>query len=77
MLVILNYYSFRVLFDKIAYVYFFEKNINILALEAASPGNRNCANCISALSFPIASRLVYQCSAAAMTEVPGIVLVPL
>jgi len=31
--------SFRVLFDKIAFVYFLEKCICILALEMASPGN--------------------------------------
>jgi len=30
-----------------------EKNINILALEMASPGNRHCADGIGALSFPI------------------------
>jgi len=29
----------------------FEKYINILALEMASPGNLHCANCISMLSF--------------------------
>ena len=52
-LVISNHNSFRVLFDKIASVYFFEKYINILALEMASPVNRHCANCIGALSFPI------------------------
>ena len=27
----------------------FEKYINILALEMASPGNRHCASCIGAL----------------------------
>ena len=32
----------------------FEKYINILALEMASVGNRHCADCIGALSFPIA-----------------------
>jgi len=31
----------------------FEKYINISALEMASPGNRHCANCNDALSFPI------------------------
>ena len=30
--------------------------INSLALEMASPGNRHCANCIGALSFPITTR---------------------
>jgi len=49
-LVISNHNSFRVLFDKIASV--FEKYIDILALEMASPGNQHCANCIGALSFP-------------------------
>ena len=32
---------------------FFEKNISISALEIASVGNRHCAKCIGALSFPI------------------------
>jgi len=35
---------------------FFEKYMDILALEMASPGNRHCANCIGALSFPISVR---------------------
>jgi len=34
-------------------MFLFEKYTNILALEMASPGNRHCANCIGALSFPI------------------------
>ena len=50
-MVISNHNSFRVLFDKIASV--FEKNIQILALEMASPGNQHCANCIGTLSFPM------------------------
>jgi len=29
-----------------------EKYTSILALEMASPGNQNCANCIGTLSFP-------------------------
>jgi len=33
----------------------FEKYINILALEMASPGNRRCASCIGTLSFPMKS----------------------
>jgi len=33
----------------------FEKYSNILALEMASPGNRHCADCIGALSFPVGS----------------------
>ena len=36
----------------------FEKYVNILALEMASPGNGHCANCIGTLSFSIASRIV-------------------
>jgi len=40
MLVISNHNSFRVLFDKIASVYLFEKYINILALEMVSPASR-------------------------------------
>ena len=48
-MVISNHSSFRVLFDKIASVSLFEKYINILELEMASPGNRHCANCIGAL----------------------------
>jgi len=32
-----------------------EKYTNILPLEKASPGNRHCACCIGALSFPIHS----------------------
>ena len=31
----------------------FQKYINILALEMASPGNRHHVNCIGTLSFPI------------------------
>jgi len=31
----------------------FEKDMYILALGMASPENQHCANCISALSFPI------------------------
>ena len=31
----------------------FEKYINISALVTVSPGNRNCANCIGALSFHV------------------------
>ena len=50
-LVISNHNSFRVLFDKIAFVYFIWKYIYILALEMASPGNQHCANCIGTLSF--------------------------
>jgi len=44
-LVISNHNSFRVLFDKIASVYFYLKNILIylkkLTFEMASPGNRH------------------------------------
>jgi len=38
-LVISNHNSCRVLLGKIASVYFFERCINILATEMASPGN--------------------------------------
>jgi len=31
----------------------FEKNIYILALEMAGPGNQHCASCIDTLSFPV------------------------
>ena len=31
----------------------FEKYVNILALELASPGNRHCANCIGFLSLSV------------------------
>jgi len=45
-----------VLFDKIAYIYIlFEQYIDIFALEMASPANQHCANCIGALSFPMAA----------------------
>ena len=53
-LIISNHKSFHMLFDKIASEFFLcEKYINILAFEMASPGNRHCADCIGALSFPI------------------------
>jgi len=52
-LAISNHNSFRVLFDKIASVYFIRKCINILAWEMASPGNRHCASCIGTLLFSI------------------------
>jgi len=39
-----------VLFQRIASVYFFEKNY-ILALEMANKGNQHCANYIGTLSF--------------------------
>jgi len=42
---------FRVLFDKIASVYFTLKYIDSLALVTASQGNQHCANCIGTLSF--------------------------
>jgi len=40
----------------LAYI-LFEKYIYILALEMASPGNQQCANCIGTLSFPMALTL--------------------
>ena len=49
--VISNHNSFRVLFDKIASLYFIWKNIYVLALETASPWNRHCANCIGTLAY--------------------------
>jgi len=56
--VISNHNSFRVLFDKTASVDFFlKKNINISALEMASPGNRHCVNSIGTLSFHTATNL--------------------
>jgi len=51
----LNHNSFRVLFDKIASVYLFEKYIYILVLEMTSTGNQHCASCIGTLSFPVIS----------------------
>jgi len=42
-----NHNGFRVLFDKIASVYFLlEKYIDIVALEMAGQWNQHCANCI-------------------------------
>jgi len=52
-LVISNNNSFRVLFDKNAFIYLLEKYMYILALEMASRGNQHCASCIGTLSFPI------------------------
>jgi len=55
-LLISSHNSFRVLFDKITSVYFILKlYVYTLALEMDSPGNQHCANCIGALSFPIAA----------------------
>ena len=52
--VISDHNSFRVLFDKIPFVYIlFEKYIYILTLKMASSGNPHCAICIGTLSFPI------------------------
>ena len=39
-----NHNAFRVLFDKIASVYLFEKYAYILSLEMASTGNQHCDN---------------------------------
>jgi len=54
-LVISNHNSFRVLFGKIASVYFIWKIYVGLyfSIGMAGPGNRNCANCIGTLSLPI------------------------
>jgi len=59
-LVISNRNSFRVLFQKLLPHILFEKNINILSFEMASPGNRHCASCIGTLSFAICS-LTFVC----------------
>jgi len=48
-----NHNSFRVMFDKIASVYFIEKYINILALEWPAQGTSYFASCICTLSFPV------------------------
>jgi len=57
-MVIANHISFRVLFDKIASVYFIRKKyICIFALETATPGNQHCASCIDTLSFPISNKV--------------------
>ena len=52
-MVISNHNSFRVCLIKLLPYISFEKYINILALEMASPGNQHCANCIGAPSVPI------------------------
>jgi len=78
-LLISNHDSFRVLSDKIASVYvLFEKYIYTLALEMASPGNRHCANCISA-HFRSLSLQAYGCFSISVLElrlsaslVPGV-----
>ena len=57
-LLISNHSSFRVLFDKIASVYFFEKYIYILALEMASRGNQHCTNCTGTLSLPTVKHVI-------------------
>jgi len=44
LLAISNHNSFRVLFDKIAFVYFISKYINILACEMASPWSRQATS---------------------------------
>ena len=51
-MVISNHNSFRVLFDKIASVYFIGKVYFYFCNGNASPGNQHCANCIITLSFP-------------------------
>jgi len=50
--------SFRVLFDRIASVYFIWKIYlgYILALEMASPENQHCANCIGTSAFFVTVR---------------------
>jgi len=59
-LVISNHNSFGVLFDKIASVYFiFEKYIDILALEVASP-------CVTADFRSVRAFVVLSCSLSGM-----------
>jgi len=48
----------------------FEKYTYILAMEMASRGNRHCANCIGALSFPMKISLVSRARAAANSPPP-------
>ena len=51
-----NHNSFRVLFEKIASVYFIRKKyVYVLALEMASSEKHHCANSIGILSFPMYS----------------------
>ena len=58
-MLISSHNSFRVLFDKIASVYFiWQKYIYILALEMASPVNQHSTSCIGTLSFPVAMELL-------------------
>jgi len=52
-LLISDHNIFRVLFKKLLPRILFEKHINILAVEMATPGNQHCASCIGTLSFPI------------------------
>jgi len=58
--VISNHNGFRVLFVKIASVYFISKIYLYFSVGMARPAN--CANCIGALSFPIhtGAVLVYE-----------------
>ena len=54
-MVISNHNSFRsecCLIKLLTYI-LFEKNINIIVLEMASPGNQHCVNSIGTLSNPI------------------------
>ena len=54
------------LFDKNDIILF---NVNISALEMASPGNRHCADCIGTLSFPVKGNLY----SIAARRVPGLI----
>jgi len=70
-LVISDHNSFRVLFDKIASLYFIGEYINILALEMASPGNQHCASCIGTLSAALLLFIqIYAALLAYLTSVP-------
>jgi len=52
-------------------MFYFEKYIDILALEMASPGNQHCASCIGTLSLSIAkTELVLGVAAAATGNQP-------
>jgi len=59
-LVISNRHRFRVLFDKIASVYFIGKIYSYFSIGNGLPGKRHCANCIGALSFPIYKTIVFR-----------------
>jgi len=59
-LVISTHNSFRGCLIKLLPYILFEKCINILALGMISLGNRHCASCIGALSFPMSEFYSYR-----------------